>query len=205
MTDNDDHRTESDSPAALRGVIEHLLDQTEGEDQVNLDDVFAAFSGRLYGPLLLVPSLVLVTPLGGIPGMPVIVALVLVLIAGQRVLGRSRPWLPRRIRERSVSREKLERAFSKLRPAAKVVDAVIRPRLAFLVEGMMERVLALAILAVGLSVPIFGFVPFAAAIPGLAAVLLSLAITGRDGLLVLASALVIAAGIVGPIWMNGAL
>ncbi len=191
---NDQAGRDTGSPAALSGVLDRLLDQTEGEDCVTLDDVFKAFSGRLYGPLMLIPSLALVTPLGGIPGMPIAIAILLVLVAGQRVLGMDRPWVPKRLRDKPISRDKLEKAFRKLRPLTRAIDKVVRPRLAFLVYGPMERVLALAILAVGLSVPVFGLVPMAAIIPGAAAVLLSLAITARDGVLVLLAAAIIGTG-----------
>lgn len=189
--DRDGDRSGGES---LSGVIDRLLDQTSGQDRVSLDSVFEAFSGRLYGPLLLIPSLALLTPLGGVPLMPIAIAIVLVLVAGQRVLGLEKPWVPRRMREKEIAREKLESAFKKLRPIAKAVDTLIRPRLTVLVDGPMERVIALAIVGVGLSVPVFGLVPLAAMIPGAAAVLLSLAITARDGLLVLLAAAVIGGG-----------
>lgn len=184
----------SDAPSTLCGVIDRLLDRTEAQDSVTLNDVFSAFSGRLYGPLMLIPSLALITPLGGIPLMPIAIAIVLVLVAGQRVLGLEEPWVPKRMREREIDRQKLEAAFKKLRPIAKAVDKVIRPRLSFLVRGPMERVIALVIVLVGLSVPVFGLVPLAAMIPGAAAVLLCLAITGRDGVPVVLAAAVIMAG-----------
>jgi hypothetical protein len=184
----------SDAPSTLCGVIDRLLDKTEDQDSVTLDDVFSAFSGRLYGPLMLIPSLALLTPLGGIPLMPIAIAILLVVVAGQRVLGLEKPWVPKRMREKQIARKKLDSAFKKLRPVAKVVDKVIRPRLSVLVEGVMERVIALAIVLVGLSVPVFGLVPLAAMIPGAAAVLLCLAIIGRDGILVLLAFAVIVGG-----------
>lgn len=44
---------------SLSGVIDRLLDKTSDQERVWLDNVFEAFSGRLYGPLLLIPSLAL--------------------------------------------------------------------------------------------------------------------------------------------------
>lgn len=187
-------KDDADSPPSLSGVIEHLLEETADQERVSLDSVFGAFSGRLYGPLMLIPSLALLTPLGGIPLMPIAIAVVLVLVAGQRVLGMEKPWVPKGMREKEISREKMVSAFKKLRPIAKFVDTLIRQRLAFLVVGPMERVIAMAIVAVGLSVPVFGLVPLAAMIPGAAAVLLCLAITARDGVLVLLAAAVIVGG-----------
>lgn len=189
---DDDKRSRSQS--ALSGVLDCLLEHTEGDETVTLDDVFKAFSGRLYGPLLLLPSIALVTPLGAIPGMPIAIAVLLVLVAGQRVLGRETPWIPKRLRKKPIERDKLKNAFSKLRPLTKAIDAVVGPRLTVLVAGPMEQVLAMAIVAVGLSVPVFGLVPMAAIIPGAAAVLLSLAITARDGVLVLLSIAIIGGG-----------
>lgn len=182
------------SPSPLSGVLDCLLEHTDGDDAVALNDVFKSFSGRLYGPLMLIPSLALVTPLGAIPGMPIAVAALLVLVAGQRVIGRETPWVPNRLKEKPIERAKLKDAFEKMRPLTNAIDTVVSPRLNFLVAGPMERVLALAIVAVGLSVPVFGLVPMAAIIPGAAAVLLSLAITARDGVLVLLSIAIIGGG-----------
>lgn len=181
-------------PASLSGVIDRLLEDTDEQDKVSLDSVFKAFSGRLYGPLMLIPSLALLTPLGGIPLMPIAIAIVLVLVAGQRVLGLEEPCVPKRMREKEIERQKMVGAFKKIRPVAKFIDTLIRPRLTVLVQGPMERFIALAIVLVGLSVPVFGLVPLAAMIPGAAAVLLSLAVTARDGVLVLLAIAVIGGG-----------
>ncbi len=169
----------------IEGVMDSLLERTEGQETVAVQNLLDAFSGRLFGPLLLVPGLLQVSPVGAIPLFPIVNAALLILIAGQRALGMTHPWLPSKLRDRGFGRARMEVAFEKLRPWAARVDRLIRPRLAFLVEPPMERAIAVLALAIALALPVIGLVPFAVAVPGAAITLLGLAVTARDGALAL--------------------
>ncbi len=184
----------------LADVIDDIERQTRDLERVSVRNVLDAFQGRLFGPLLIIPALVLVTPLGGIPGMPILVSLLLLLIAGQRVAGKRRPWIPDRLGSRNISRDRLEGGLSRARPWAARLDRVIGPRLRVLVDGPMPHVIAVLVVLLAASMPVIGLVPFAVAAPGAAVLLLGLALTAKDGLLALLGYLIAAGSAAGAIW-----
>ena len=92
-------------------------------------------------------------------------------------------WLPKFIRERSIPKDKWDSAQEKLKPWAKRIDTVIRPRLEWIVQGAMDRVIAAASIVLALSMIPLGLIPFAVMVPGAALLAMGLALTARDGVL----------------------
>lgn len=173
-----------EQPKKLADLIDDIDEQVEGEDSVAIADILDAFGTRAFGPLMALPGLVMVTPLGGVPGMPAIIALYVVVFAGQHLFGREHPWLPQRLTGRSVSKDEWDKARKLARPWAKRVDWFIRPRLAALTGPAMERVISVVIIVLALSMFPLGFIPFATAAPGAAILFFGLALSARDGLAV---------------------
>lgn len=173
---------EPSNPSTLESVIDRIESRTREQDRVAIRDVLDAFADRLFGPLLAVPGLIVVSPLGAIPGAPAFLAVLVVLVAGQLALGRDWPWMPSWISGRWVEREQVVAGLERARPIARRVDRVIRPRFERLVSPPMPRVLAGLCMLLGVSFVPLGFIPFAVAIPGVAMMLLGLALIARDGL-----------------------
>ncbi|MBK1834649.1 exopolysaccharide biosynthesis protein [Roseibacillus ishigakijimensis] len=172
-------------PKELTTTLEELDDQSTG-GKVKLGDLVESFEHRGFGPIFLVPALVaLVPPLSGIPGVPALCGLVTVTIAVQMILGRSYPWLPERLRALSVSREKVEKMQQKGRPFAEWIDSLSAQRLTWLTHPVSVRLLAFLIAFLALSMIPLELVPFGAAAPAGAIVLLSLGLMARDGLMIL--------------------
>jgi len=166
----------------LTEIIDRLDERIAGEETLSVADVLDAFGSRSFGPLLTAPALVLVSPIGGIPGVPTALAACIVVIAVQHVFG-SRPWLPRLAREREVERGAWDRARDRLRPWARRVDGLIEPRWTWLTSPPASRVIAAIVCVAALAAPPLELLPFAAAVPGAAVLMLSLSLTARDGLL----------------------
>lgn len=173
------------SPEGLEEVVDQLEEKAEAEDEtVTVREALDAFEGRTFGPLLVLPALVALTPpLGMIPSVPTIMGLIVVLIAGQYMFGRTHPWVPGFIGERSVKRKKVLSAVEKSRPWAEWVDGFLGQRLQVLVEGPMESVIAGLCILLALTMPAAELLPGLAAVPAAAILFLGLAITARDGLL----------------------
>lgn len=174
-------------PQNLTQVLEATERSTEDNDPVRVGDILDAFAGRIFGPLLIIPGLMLLTPLGAIPGAPAILGILVAFLAAQRLIGQDRPWVPKRLRDRGIQREKLLRGFEKIRPWTRRVDRVIKPRLTFLTTGRAEYLAVILALLLGATIPAVGLIPFAAMLPGAGLVLIGLALTARDGLLMLAA------------------
>lgn len=175
----------------LLGQIEALADR---DDRVRLRDLHDLIGVRAFGPLLLVMALVALTPIGAVPALPTALAIAVTLIAGQVVLGRNRLWLPDFVERRHVSAKKLKASVRALSRPARWLDTVVRPRLERLTEPPFDRVVALVCVAIALMIPPLEFVPFGVAAPALALALMGLALTARDGLVVILAAFVALGG-----------
>jgi len=175
--------TAHEDSADLEDVMDQLAESTEGQDEVQIQSIMDAFGGRLFGPVILVPALIAVTPLGAVPFVPTAIGTTIVLIAVQRLFGSKHPWIPKAIRDRGVERSRMTGAFDRFRPWASRIDLFIRARWTWLLDGPMERLIAAIVVVLGLTMPPLELLPFAVLAPASAVLMLGLAITGRDGLL----------------------
>jgi len=185
------HRQPVPAPAHhdLEEVIDHIIalclrngPAHEGHGRVSVADLMDMLGERSFGPLLLVPSLIAVSPVGAIPGLPAITSVVIVLIAGQILLGHEHFWIPGWLARRSIDAHAMERGLEKFRPVARFIDHLLRPRVAWLTQGPAFYAIALLCLLIGLVTPILELVPLGGIPPNAAVVAFSLAITARDGL-----------------------
>lgn len=148
------------------------------QPQISVSEILDHLRDRAFGLLLFVFALPNVVPVG-IPGVSTVLGLPLILLSFQLLIGKRTPWFPRWIRRRALSRPRLAVALSHAQPHISRMERLLRPRLLFLTGPLGERLLALIALtlAIILALPI----PFANWPPALAIVLLSLALTERDG------------------------
>ena len=186
----------------LEDVLDALRGEADRQDDgtLSVGEVLDAFEHRPAGTLLLVPAVVMVSPLGAIPFVPTATAAVVFLVAVQLLSAKTTPWLPGFLRRRSVSPERAEKAIDKSRPVARFLDRFIRPRFTPLVGPLGRRVIAVVCVLLSLLTPPLELVPLAVFLPGTAILLLSLALVGQDGLLAAIGLTVAAAGVVAAAW-----
>ncbi|QYF85807.1 exopolysaccharide biosynthesis protein [Brevundimonas sp. PAMC22021] len=176
---------DQNKPQNLETLLDELEQAADGKDKVPLKDVHEAIGERSFGPLLLAAGLAALTPLGVIPGLPTAFAIIVVLIAGQLVIGRDRFWIPRRLREHSVGADRLNKAVSWLRKPARVIDRFVKPRLRVFTQAGFTRVVAVICVVIAFAIPPLELLPFAVVAPASAIAAFGLGLTARDGLLVL--------------------
>jgi hypothetical protein len=163
-----------------------------GEKFITLEQMLEQIGRRAYGPLLLIIGLISISPATIIPGATTVFATLTLLIAVQLLLHRKRPWLPKFALRMKLSEQKLDKFIRACRPATRVIDKIIRPRLTFLSEQPCVTVIALLVVLAALITYPLSFIPIAPLLPGLAVCLFGLGLTARDGLL-----LAIGAGLMG--------
>ena len=192
-------------PHSVKDILDDLDELAEDKDEVCIADVVEAFGDRSYGPFLLVPALVELTPIGAIPGVPTFLALVIAVVAVQMLVGESHLWLPGFIENRSVKGEKLAKASKKLRGIGKFMDKWFHGRMKHFTSRWYRRLAALIILFLCASIPPLEVLPFASSGPMLAIACFGVAIMVRDGLLmIVATALGIGAiGLGYSLWSGG--
>lgn len=183
-------------PHNLHDLLGSLAAAGRKDDELSVRDLRDEIGRRSFAPLLLATSLIGFTPLGGIPGVPTTLALLISLIAVQIVVGCTSLWLPSFILDRKIDKRKLVSATTKLQPIARVVDRVIEPRLTFLTEWPSSYVIALVCILIALTVPPLEFVPFIDMPLWAALAAFSLALVAHDGLLAIAAFILTAVGVV---------
>jgi len=176
----------STDPKNLSDVLDLLEEAAEGQKRVAFEDVLDTIAQRSFGPLLLLCGLVILAPIvGDIPGVPTAVALVVLVIAIQLLMGRKYFWFPVWLRERSLGSASLRKAVSKVRRPARFVDRFLRPRLPVFVEGAAIYAITALSAAIAVALPAMEIVPFTANAAGAVLAAFGLALIGRDGLLAL--------------------
>lgn len=171
-------------------LLDRLAALGEQEKRVSVGQIREAIGGRSFGPFLVVPALIEISPIGGIPGLPTLIAAVIALIAFQILLGGDHVWLPGFLERRTFQGGKLTAGVRKVRPVARWTDKVVRPRLRWLTSGPWLSAAAVACLLLAATTPFLEFIPFASTIPMAGIALIGLALLTRDGLVLLVAAAV---------------
>lgn len=172
-------------PADIEELLELIEAGSAEQAHVTIGEMMDSVGRRTFGPVVLLVGLILVTPLSGVPGMPTLMGLLTLLTLGQLLLGRKYFWLPGWLVARRIPRKKLVQGLEMLRPAARRIDRLIRPRCSPLVRGPGLYVMALACMAIAVVMPATEIVPFSASIAGLALMTFGLSMISKDGLLAL--------------------
>ncbi len=184
---------------AVQEVVGRAREAMDG-DEATLGDLVAAL-GRSQVGLLLVPGLLLVTPLAAIPGFCSVCGIVIALISVQMVAGRSRLWLPGWMLRLSVGAERARRALRRLDRAARWLDRHTRPRLEALVRPVPAKLLEVLCMFAGGIIPALELLPLTSSILGAAVTLFAVALLTRDGLVAAAGLAVVAAAAATVAWL----
>ncbi|MEO0637084.1 MAG: exopolysaccharide biosynthesis protein [Pseudomonadota bacterium] len=169
--------------------IDHIIAEIEHagtEPQISVADVLDALGTRSFAPMLLVPALIALSPLSGIIGVSSFCGLWIAAVSVQLLLRRDHVWLPQWMQRRSVSRERVRQAVSRLRGPAHWIDRHTGKRITFVVGFPFNYLVAAIILSLGMAMPFLEFVPFSGSMAGLSVALLALGLLYRDSVLVLA-------------------
>ncbi len=184
-----DPETEGTKPSidGFEDLFDGILDAGEG-DEISIEEIMSAFGRRTYGPLIVAPALLAVLPTGAIPGVPLLLGFVIILVCAQLLAGRESPWIPKRLREMSFPRETLDEAWERFRPGFQRVDKVVHPRLTVFTDTPFVQVIAIICIMLSVLMAPLELIPFAVAVPGLAIAAFGIAISTRDGVIALTGA-----------------
>jgi len=120
------------------------------------------------------PAQVIATVLGAI----------VIVLSVQLMMGRKTPYILKRILDKNISIKIIKGVVKLLRKA----EYFVRPRLLFLSTDFSERIVAVFCLAfaIMMAIPL----PLSNTVPGFAIVLMSLGLFNRDGLFIIAGAII---------------
>ena len=177
--------------ARLSAILDGLPHAVAG-DRISFGDLVDGFGRCAYAPLIVLFAAPNMLPVA-LPGISAALGAPLILLTGQMMLGRPRPWLPGVLRRRSLARSSFESLVARLLPRLRRIEGWMAPRMAGVTGFLGTRLVGALGLMLALIVTLP--VPFGNAGPGLALVVMSVGLGGRDGLAVLAGGLIGVAGL----------
>ena len=168
------------SPPERTSDVLTMLAHGEGE-RVTFGEILHGLRHRAAGFATLIFSLPCCLPMP--PGIPTVCGIALVIIALNMIAMRRRLWLPAAIANKTVARADLNRMVVRATPLMRWLERYCRPRLPVMTESMGKVLVGIVILVLGLvmilPIPFVGNMP-----PAIAASVIALGITERDGLIV---------------------
>ena len=174
----------STQPAATPATLIETLEAI-GEDAPEDGLALGALRDRLdqsaFGALLIALAMPVSIPF--LYGIPQIVAVPMLALAGQMVMGRTEPWLPDRLARRIIPKSGLQQMARGARKWFGWVERLAHPRLGFLASRPAERIIGLflVVFCTSILIPL----PLTNTVPGIAVAIVGFGLLAKDGLLIL--------------------
>ena len=151
-----------------------------GDAGLTLHEIRDRLDERAYGLLILLLSIPCLVP--GLYGVPQVVGLIVILLAGQMLVGREEPWLPRWFLNLRCKGSWLKAMADFAETKLGWIDRLSRPRLRRFADGPGEKLAAVFMILATVTI----VMPLTNTIPSIALALLSVGLIQRDGLFVFA-------------------
>jgi hypothetical protein len=175
-----------DNPKKSFTALVASLATMSGPEGLTLREIRDELDERGFGLMILILAIPCLVP--ALYGVPQIVGIPILLLAGQMLAGRIEPWLPEAVLKRRVSKAWLDRMADFATKRMGWFERLSRPRLTIFTVGWAERVVALFMILATVTIVL----PMTNTVPSVALTLLAVGLIQRDGLFVLAGAAVAA-------------
>lgn len=182
MTDTADRHTD-DPRQGFIGLVAGLA-EASGPDGLTLREIRDRLDERAFGLMILILAIPCLVP--ALYGVPQIVGIPILLLAGQMLVGREEPWLPEAALKRRVSKAMLDRMADFAVKRMGWFERLSRPRLTLFTQGIAEQAAAAFMILATLTIVL----PMTNTVPSVALALLSVGLIQRDGVFVAAGAAV---------------
>jgi hypothetical protein len=182
MIDTTHHHTDDQSLGFI-GMVAGLA-EASGPDGLTLREIRDRLDERAFGLMILILAIPCLVP--ALYGVPQIVGIPILLLAGQMLVGREEPWLPEAVLKRTVSKAMLDRMADFAVKRMGWFERLSRPRLTLFTRGIAEQAAAAFMILATITIVL----PMTNTVPSVALTLLSVGLIQRDGLFVAAGAAV---------------
>ena len=178
---------------SLSKLLTDLQSAFERKDNVSVGDILDGFHERGFGFFLFLFALPAALPLPAV-GYGTVLAFPLLFLSAQQAVGRRTIWFPEKVKAKTIKASHFIGTIEKAVPWMKRLEILVRPRLGFMTQGLASNIVGLCafIMACSVLLP----VPLTNTVPSLGIALMSIGLMMRDGLAVLAGALI------GVIWIS---
>ena len=179
-------RDDAAEVASLGAIIERVMALSD-TPTVSVRDIVAGFGEASFLPFLMVPALIVVSPLSGIPLLSTICGTCIALISVQMLIPRHRHlWLPAAIMRQRIGTVRLVTGLRRIEGPARWIDARSHRRLQVLVRPPVSILAQMMCVLCGAAMPFLELVPFSSSILASAVVLFGVGFLARDGVFTLA-------------------
>jgi hypothetical protein len=161
-----------------------MMARDAGPDGLSIGEILDRLDERAFGIVILILAIPCLVP--ALYGVPQIVGIPIILLAGQMLLGRREPWLPAGWLRRRISREWLGRMADFADKRMRWIERLSKPRLRLMTSAAGERLAALMMILATLTI----ILPMTNSVPSLGLTLMAAGLIERDGLFVLAGEMV---------------
>jgi hypothetical protein len=144
--------------AQLSKDLHRFFVESPPAEQVTLADTLELAGERTFGFLLVLLALPSALPVPA-AGYSVPFGVVMLLLALQLIVGRTTPWLPRKIMQRPIAVSRVQGIVKAGIPWMQRIENVTRPRLTFICSTRLGRSLlglAIALMSISMMIPIPG-------------------------------------------------
>jgi hypothetical protein len=181
------HNQSENGETPLEAVVDEAI-KNSNNGKVALGDLLHAWGDRSYGPLFILLGFVAGTPLAIVPGAAAVVGVIIFILAIQMALGKVHPWLPNAALRQSISEKSLRKTREKAASFLFWLDHIVKERMIWASREITRRISAVLVSILGVLMIPFDAIPFAVAAPAWTVVIFGLAITARDGLVMILGA-----------------
>jgi hypothetical protein len=154
--------------------------EAQDKDRISIGDLLEALRRRALGALMFIFAVPTALPMP--PGVSAVLGAPLLFLTAQLTLG-MRPWLPRFITQRSLSRLDFARVVATTVPWLAKAESVMRPRLTLL--AIRPAVQVVGLIALCMSIVLFLPIPLGNMLPSIAICIMALGVLERDGVWIL--------------------
>lgn len=144
--------------AKLSKELNRFFFEEKRGDTVTLENVLDLAGERIFGFLFVILSLPSALPLPA-PIISIPFGIIMIFLAAQLIIGREEPWLPEKFAKRQIKLETAQKFVKAGIPFLQKIEAVSRPRLAFVcttIPGKIIIGLAIALMSAFMMIPIPG-------------------------------------------------
>lgn len=172
---------------SLSGLLDDLNAHSADKERMTLESLTEHFQERGFGFFLFLFALPAALPVPAI-GLNTIIAIPLLLLTAQQAIGRQSLWIPKRFKDKSISRDTIKQFTSASVPFLKKIEIIVRPRLTVLSSAAMERVIGVLgfIMALAVTIPL----PLTNTVPSFGIAMMAIGVLTRDGLAIIAGAII---------------
>ena len=165
-----------DEGADRLSAILTAIAKGQHRERISIADLLHALEHRAIGALMFIFAVPNAIPVP--PGVSAVLGAPLIFLSFQLMIGR-RPWLPRIITDRSLSRVDFEKVVDLAAPWLAKAERLMRPRFAFLASPPAEYLVGAVCLL--LSIILFLPIPLGNMLPAFTICVLALGVLERDG------------------------